>query len=163
MKKAIKTVLIIAGIRDDGTPSLMLQERLDCAAELYFDGVCGKILLSGDRSGDSYDEVNAMKAYAEQIGVPSEDIYLDFYGFSTYETMWRAKNVFGIKKAIAVTQKYHLYRAVYNAKSLGIDAYGADCQHTVYRGNILREIRETAARCKDFFACILKPEPQNCD
>lgn len=148
-----------AGLLADGTPSLMLKERLDCAIEMYFDGVCTTLLFSGDHASDSYDEVNAMRRYAEKHGVDPDDIILDHSGFSTYDTAYRAKNVFGVKKAIVTTQKYHLYRAVYDARAFGIDAVGVDCQHTVYRGFIYREARETVARCKDFFACIFKPKP----
>ena len=118
-----------------------------------------KILASGDHGRDSYDEVNHMKQYAVGRGVDPDDVFLDHAGFSTYESMYRARDVFEVKSAIVVTQKYHLYRAVYNARRLGIDAYGVAADKRVYGKPVYNFVRESLARCKDFFMCIFKPEP----
>lgn len=141
----------------DGVPSPMLKERLDFALAVFETGCTERILMSGDHGTKDYDEVNAMKDYAIEAGVEADCIFMDHAGFSTYETMYRAKEVFGVKKAVIVTQKYHLYRAVYDARSLGIDAVGVPAEKLKYP--IKNDIREAAARIKDFFWCIFKPEP----
>lgn len=140
-------IVLGAGIRTD-KPSPLLRDRLDKAIELYFDGAAPKIIMSGDHGKENHDEVNVMKDYAIEKGVPSEDIFMDHAGFSTYDTMYRAKNVFGVKKAILVTQKYHIFRSLYIANQMGIDAYGVPT--LVKRKNgVFREIREVLARGKD--------------
>jgi len=100
-----------------------------------------------------------MKAFAIEQGVPSEDIFMDHAGFSTYESLYRAKEVFEAKKVVIVTQKYHLYRALYIANQLGIEAYGVGSDPRRYVGEAYREFREILARNKDFFGCIIKPKP----
>lgn len=149
-----------AGLRPDGTPSYMLKDRLDCAIAVYKLGVADKIVMSGDHGRNEYDEVNAMKKYAVENGIPKENIFLDHAGFCTYDTMYRAKAVFCVEKPIIVTQKYHLYRAVYNAKELGLEPGGISCDTVRYAGQNMRLVREAAARVKDFFGCIFKPLPK---
>lgn len=153
--------IIVLGcqVRSDGTPSHMLSDRLDRAIELYKQGAAPKIIMSGDHGQTDYDEVNTMKQYAIAAGVPSEDIFMDHAGFSTYETVCRAKKIFGVEKAIIVTQEYHLYRALYIAESFGIDARGVGADYRTYSGQLKRDIREVLARCKDFATCIWKPDP----
>ena len=112
------------GVRPDKTPSLMLADRLDKAIELYKSGACGKILMSGDHGGEYYDEVNVMKDYAVAAGVPSQDVFMDHAGFSTYDSMYRAGDVFQVEKAIVVSQRYHVYRAVYIGERLGSPRQG---------------------------------------
>ncbi|MCH5190164.1 MAG: YdcF family protein [Oscillospiraceae bacterium] len=141
----------------DGEPSPMLKERLDFGLEAYSTGCSTKFLMSGDHGTEDYDEVNAMKDYIVANSVDPDDIFLDHAGFSTYESMYRARDVFKAEKMLIVTQKYHLYRAVYNARKLGIDAYGFDREELQYP--IYNDLRESAARVKDFFYCIAKPEP----
>ena len=147
-----------AGVRGDH-PSPMLQDRLDYAIELYKQGKAPKLLMSGDHGRTDYDEVNIMKAYAIDFGVRSEDIFMDHAGFSTYESIYRAKHVFEAKKIIIVTQEYHLYRALYVANSLGLDAVGYASDPRQYAGQAYRDLREILARDKDFVYCIFKPEP----
>lgn len=153
--------IIVLGcqVKPDGTPSHMLSDRLDRSLELYNLGAAPKIIMSGDHGQKEYDEVNTMKAYAVDKGVPSSDVFMDHAGFSTYETMYRAKEIFGVKKAIIVTQKYHLYRALYIAEKLGIEAYGVPADYRTYSGQAKREVREVLARCKDFVTTILLPAP----
>lgn len=113
-----------AGIYPDGTLSPMLGDRVSAAVELYKLGRVQKLLMTGDNSRDDYNEVQAMQNYAVQRGVPAQDITLDYAGFSTYESCYRAKDIFGIKQAVLITQKFHLPRAVYTCDRLGVKAIG---------------------------------------
>ena len=154
--------IIVLGcqVKSDGGLSHMLTDRLIRALELYNAGAAPKLLMSGDHGHKEYNEVGAMKNYATENGVPPANVFMDHAGFSTYETIYRAKEVFEAKKVIIVTQEYHLYRALYIAKKLGVDAYGVSCDLNVYVGQSARDIREVLARNKDFFKCIFKPEPK---
>ena len=158
-KKADCILILGCGVRDDGTPSDMLRDRLERGIELYFAGVAPKLLMSGDHGRVEYDEVNIMKQYAIDKGVPSEDIFMDHAGFSTYESIYRAKAIFCADSLVIVTQEYHLYRALYLAKSFGLEARGVSADYYIYAGQTMREIREILARNKDFFTAIFKPCP----
>ena len=137
----------------------MLAERLDRGIALYEAGAAPKLLMSGDNGQVEYNELAAMADYALAKGVPSYDIFLDYAGFSTYESVYRAKEIFQAKKIIIVTQEYHLYRALYIADAMGLDAYGVSCDTQVFSGQINRDIREILARNKDFLTSIFKPKP----
>jgi vancomycin permeability regulator SanA len=113
-----------AGIWEDGTPTPMLADRVQAAIDLYKAGRVGKLLMTGDNSSPDYNEVKVMQEYAEKQGVPANDITLDYAGFSTYESCYRAKAVFGITQAVLVTQNFHLPRAVYTCQQLGVEAIG---------------------------------------
>ena len=152
-------IVLGCGVREDGTPSDMLRDRLDRAIGLYEAGAAPKLLMSGDHGRTDYDEVNTMKNYAVEKGVPPEDVFMDHAGFSTYETFYRAGEIFEVKKAIVVTQRYHLYRSLYIAERLGIEAYGVDADLHTYGGQGLRDLREFLARSKDFVMCVFRPEP----
>ena len=147
------------GVKADGSPSLMLQERMDCGIQLYQNKVAPKLLLSGDNGQEEYNEVATMLRLATEQGVPAPDVFLDHAGFSTYESMYRAKEIFQAKKVLIVTQEYHLYRAIYIAQKLGLDAWGVACDTQTYYGQTLRDIREILARNKDALKCIFKPNP----
>ena len=153
--------IIVLGcqVREDGSLSHMLRDRLIRGVELYDSGAAPKLLMSGDHGRDNYNEVAAMKQYALDNGVPSENVFMDHAGFSTYETVYRAKEIFKADKVIIVTQEYHLYRALYIAKQLGLEAYGVSSDLNTYAGQSYRDFREVLARCKDFGMCIFKPEP----
>lgn len=151
-------IILGAGIWGD-KPSPMLEDRLLEGIKLYQNGVSDKIIMSGDHARKEYDEVNIMKNYAIEKGIPSENIFMDHAGFSTYESIYRAKDIFEAKKVVIVTQKYHLYRALYIANRLGLEAYGVGSDPRQYVGATNREIREILARDKDFIKCIFKPEP----
>ena len=138
----------------NGRLSHMLVDRMKTAVSLYKSGKVSKLLLSGDYQSDDYNEVGAMRRYALESGIPDEDILLDYSGFSTYETVSRAKKLFGIDRAVIVTQRYHLYRALHIARSFGMDAVGADAALRGYRGQIFRNMREILALDKDFLLCI---------
>lgn len=155
-------VLVLgAGVRKN-KPTPMLKERLSKGAEIYNTGCTDRILVSGDHGRINYDEVNVMKDYLIEKGAVSDEVFMDHAGFSTYESMYRARDVFKVKKLVIVTQKYHLYRAVYNARKLGLDAYGvpADGMYNYsFPVRIYNNTREALARTKDFFWCIISPEP----
>ena len=151
-------IVLGAGIWGD-KPSPMLKDRLLEGINLYNNNVSNKIIMSGDHGREEYDEVNIMKNYAIEKGVPSENIFMDHAGFSTYESIYRAKEIFKAKKVVIVTQKYHLYRALYIANQLGLEAYGVGSDPRKYVGATYRELREILARDKDFIKCIFKPEP----
>ena len=157
--KNVDCILILgAGIWGD-KPSPMLQDRLDEGVKLYKEGIASKIIMSGDHGREEYDEVNIMKEYAIEQGVPSEDIFMDHAGFSTYESIYRAKEIFDADNIVIVTQEYHLYRALYIADKLNINAYGVNSDPRKYSGQTFRELREILARNKDFINCIIKPKP----
>ncbi len=146
-------------VKDNGVPSDMLTDRLKRGIELYGQGAAPKLLMSGDHGSADYDEVNAMKRFAVDAGVPSSDVFMDHAGFSTYESIYRAKEIFEADKIIIVTQEYHLYRALFIAKRLGVEAYGVDADLRAYRGQTMRDVREILARCKDFLHTSFKFEP----
>ena len=147
------------GVRADGTPSYMLRDRLDTAIALYETGASEYILCSGDNSKVEYNEVGVMKKYLMDNGIPEKAIYLDHAGFSTYESAYRAMAIFEIDSAVVVTQKYHMYRALYDLKDKGIDAVGVPCIDIAYKGQTMRDLREIVARTKDYIYCIFDPKP----
>ena len=146
-------------VKQGGIPSDMLHDRLKQGIELYNLGAAPKLLMSGDHGTEDYDEVDAMKQFAVDAGIPSSDVFMDHAGFSTYESIYRAKEVFGVKKIIIVTQEYHLYRALYIARQLGLDAYGVSSDYRNYSNQASRDLREIFARVKDFASCIFMPDP----
>ena len=149
-------VVLGASVFADGTPSGILQDRLDDGVALYFAGVAPKLIMSGDNGTESYNEVRVMKQYAIAQGVPSEDIFCDHPGFSTYESMYRAKYVFGCQRIVVATQTYHLYRALWSAKSLGMQATGVPSDYHEYQKQLQYDIREVPARTKDFFKALFR-------
>ncbi len=156
----VDCVLVLGcGVWDNGQPSHMLEDRLKRSIELYQLQAAPKLLMSGDHGREEYDEVNAMKQFAMDAGIPSEDIFMDHAGFSTYESLYRAKEIFGAKRIIIISQDYHLYRALYIAHSLGLEAWGVDANYRNYQNQSAMDTREILARCKDFVTCIFKPEP----
>ena len=157
----VDCILVLGcGVLPGGRPTAMLRDRLSRSVELYQVGVSERLLMSGDHGTAYYDEVNTMKNYATEAGVPSSHIFMDHAGFSTYESMYRAKEIFCAQKVVIVTQKYHLYRAVFVARALGLEAYGVAAEGDNYGGQIYREVREVLARSKDFFTSLLKPKPE---
>ncbi len=151
-------VILGAGVRD-GKPTPMLKDRLLTGIELYKSGAVKKLIMSGDHGSEDYDEVNIMKSFAVDNGVPAEDIFMDHAGFSTYETVYRTKEIFEADNIIIVSQEYHLYRALYIAKKLDVKAVGVSADRRTYSGQKMRDLREILARDKDFFNCIIEPEP----
>lgn len=146
-------------VKSGGVPSDMLHDRLRRGIDLYESGAAPKLLMSGDHGRDSYDEVDAMKQFAVDSGIPSTDVFMDHAGFSTYESIYRARDIFQAKKIIIVSQEYHLYRAIYIAQALGLEAYGVSADYRNYLGQSARDFREVLTRIKDLGYCIIKPEP----
>lgn len=150
-------IVLGCGVKPDGSPSDMLRDRLLTAVDLYKNGAGKKLLLSGDsKNAEKYDEVGTMKRVCLSLGVPEEDIITDTLGLSTFESIDRAKKIYEIKSAIIVTQKYHLYRAIYIAKSRGISTVGVSADLHTYGGQLFRDIREIPARIKDFILSLSK-------
>ena len=146
-------------VGSNGTPSHMLEDRLRRGVALYDLGAAPKLLMSGDHGTVQYDEVDAMKRYAVETGISSQDVFMDHAGFSTYESVYRAKAIFGVKRVIIVTQEYHLYRALMIARRMGLEAYGVASDYRSYVGQTSRDIREILARVKDFGMTVFWPEP----
>jgi vancomycin permeability regulator SanA len=147
------------GVYNNEYPSPLLRERLDAAVELFHEGVVNKLIMSGDHGQDNYNEVAVMKKYAIDEGVPSEAIFMDHAGFSTYESVFRARDIFMADSVLIVSQEYHVYRALYVAEALGLEAYAVSADKTRLRGQTARDLREILARNKDFIFSIIKPEP----
>ncbi len=147
-------IVLGASVYPDGTPSGILQDRLDDGIALYFAGAAPKIIMSGDNGTESYNECWAMKQYAISQGVPSEDVFCDHAGFSTYETMYRARHVFGADRVVIATQTYHLYRAIYDAQGVGMEAIGVPSDYGEYVNQSWYDFREIFARTKDFFQVL---------
>lgn len=169
-KNKIKTITEISNINDidciiilgagvyNNKPKPMLEDRLLTGISLYNNNISNKIIVSGDHGKTYYDEVNVMKDYLINASIPSENIFMDHAGFSTYDSIYRAKEIFNAKKIVIVTQKYHLYRALYIANELDIDAYGVSADKREYNNQYKREIREILARTKDLIKCIFMPK-----
>lgn len=154
----VDAIIVLGASVRNGSLSPMLRERLITGIELYQNDMSDKIIMSGDHSGEDYDEVTAMQKYAIENGVEEQNIILDHFGISTYDSIYRAKYVFNLKKVVIVTQKYHLYRALYIANNLGLDAVGIDATKKVYIGQDYRDLREYLARSKDFVKSVFKPK-----
>ena len=154
-------VVFGAGLLRDGSPTAVLRDRVQQAANLYFAGKVQKLLMSGDNRFVDYNEPESMRQYAISLGVPDGDIVLDYAGRSTYDTCYRAKAIFGLKEAILVTQKFHLPRALFLCNLLGLDAIGVESDLRDYRNGSLfwwnlRELPATLSACLDL---ILRPQP----
>ncbi|WP_042316690.1 SanA/YdcF family protein [Desulfofarcimen acetoxidans] len=159
--KSDAILILGAYVYPNGIVSTMLNDRLTVGFELYQRGKAAKLIVSGDHGKFSYDEVNAMKKFLIDKGARNEDVFMDHAGFSTYESLYRARDIFQAKNIIIVTQQYHLLRAVFIARELGLKAYGVAADRQDY-GIVMEKykLREIAARDKDFFnAKIIKPKP----
>ena len=162
--KPTAILVLGAGVFENGKPSNMLEDRLLTALELYEKGFSDTILVSGDHGSAEYDEVNVMKRYLTDRGVPSERIFMDHAGFSTYDSLYRARKIFGVESLIIVTQEYHAYRALMIGRHLGVECRAVSApilssQASSYVGQNWYFFRESIARCKDFFFCFLRPLP----
>jgi len=140
-----------AYVYENGGVCPVLQDRLDTALELYRQGLVPKLLLSGDHGQHNYDEVNAMRKYLEAKGVPAEDLFLDHAGFDTYDSLYRARDVFGARTLIVVTQQFHLTRALYIGRSLGLKVQGVPSDRRRLLDQDYYEQREWGARVKAFY------------
>lgn len=154
-------VVLGASVYSDGTPSDILADRLEVAADLYFAGVSKTIIVSGDNSDSHYNESDAMKDYCVELGVPAGNVYVDHAGYDTYSSIWRAQNVYGANSVIVVTQAYHLYRALSIAHGLGMQALGVAADKGDYDNQAMYSARENVARVKDFFQTLLRIPPED--
>ena len=153
----VDCILVLGAGVYGNKPRPMLEDRILTGIELYNNGIAKKIIMSGDHGQEDYDEVNVMKSYAIDEGINSSDIFMDHAGFSTYDSIYRLKEIFEVYKVVIVTQEYHLYRALYIAKELEIEAYGVSANLRDYPGQFKREVREILARDKDLVKVIFKP------
>lgn len=159
LSKDYDCVLVLgAGVYSDGSPTPMLNDRLVVACEAYEAGCSDRLIMSGDHLNADYDEPTAMKNFAIEQGIESDVIFLDHAGISTYDSVYRAIKIFGAEKILIVTQKYHLYRAVYLARALGADACGVSANLRSYMKQPIYTVREWAARMKDTVMALAKPE-----
>jgi SanA protein len=158
-----------AGLRRDGSPTPILRDRVETAADLYFHGKVEKILMSGDNRFEYYNEPESMRQYALSLGVPDAAIALDYAGRRTYDTCYRAKAIFGAREALLVTQKFHLPRALFLCNALGLKSYGIEANNNRYRkiSLLIWNIREQIATVGAFIdvywsnplPVLGKPEP----
>ena len=155
-------IVLGAGVKDDGSPSDILEDRLKTAIEVYNSGVCSKFILSGDHGRESYNEVSVMKEYIiNNCDVEEKNVFLDHAGFSTYDSIYRAKYIFEVENAVIITNEYHLPRALYLAKKMGINANGISSDIRNYLFIESYKSREKLAQLKDFvYINLLKPEPK---
>jgi SanA protein len=160
VKQAQAAIVLGAYVFPDGRVSDMVADRLEMAYNLYREHRVAKILISGDHGRVEYDEVNTMRRYLEAKGVPTADIFMDHAGFDTYDTMYRARDVFQVHTAVVVTQAFHLPRAVYLARSLGLEAQGVAADRWQYAGAQYYAAREWAARVKAFGNVLFHNAPQ---
>lgn len=165
--KSVKTVppaytalVLGAYVSKSGVPSYFLRDRLDCALELYRAKKVKRLLLSGDHGTVDYDEVNHMRDYLLENGVDTRDIFLDHAGFDTYSSIVRAKEIFGVKEMIIVTQEFHLSRAIYIAKHKNVKSYGIIADKTNYGSLAYLNFREKIARIKAFVEVITNKKPK---
>ena len=159
--KALRADCILVlgcGIKDTETPTDMLRDRLDAGIALYEAGAAPKILLTGDNGTDWHNEIHVMLSYCLSAGVPAEDIFCDHAGFSTQESMLRARDIFRAERVIVVTQKYHEPRALYIGKKIGLEVAGIAASQSGHAGQIVRDVREVLARNKDFYMLLLGME-----
>lgn len=151
-------IIFGAGINGD-KPSKYLKDRLDAGIKLFKAKKINKILLSGDNGSDAHDELTVMKIYCFKNGIDTTKIYIDYAGFDTYSTMFRAKNIFKIDKAILITQEYHLNRAIYIGNNLGIESIGFSANQGEYRNYNYVRFREYFSICKSVIDVIRNREP----
>lgn len=160
IKENYDAILVLGAGLKNGKPSPVLKDRLDTAYEAYIKGASSKIIVSGDHGRKYYDEVNVMKDYLISKGVPSDNIFMDHAGFSTYDTIYRAKEIFLCDKVLIITQKFHIFRSLYIAKKLDLEAEGVSATLRHYSEETKFELREILARDKDFVKTIFKPKPK---
>ena len=154
------TALVLgASVRRNGELSTMLRDRVESALLLYTKGKIKRFLVSGDNRTTNYNEPVAMKKYLLERGVPEEDIFMDFAGFDTYDSVYRASYIFEVDSAIVVSQRFHLPRAVYIARSMGLNFYGYNGDRREYELESRNRFREVAANVKAWIELLINKEP----
>ncbi|MGB5983061.1 MAG: ElyC/SanA/YdcF family protein [Nonlabens sp.] len=152
-------IVLGASVRPDKSLSPILQDRVDAALKAYKAGKFQRFLLSGDHGEKNYDEVNAMKTYLNNKGVNDSVIFLDHAGFDTYDSMYRARDIFQVEDAIIFTQEFHLPRAIYLARKLGLEAQGFVSDMRVYQANSRLQRREWLANVKAWSELNIEKQP----
>lgn len=160
VRAADAIVVLGAGVRDDGAPSDVLVDRLSTARALYASGVAPRVLVTGDHVGADYDEPRAMQRWLVARGVPSEAIFMDHAGVDTYSSMWRARNVFQVRRAVVVTQAFHLPRALFLGARLGMEVEGVEADRRPYRGAAWLAVRELGSRAKAWLDVAIGRTPR---
>jgi SanA protein len=158
--KAQAALVLGARVWQDGTMSPIFEDRAKVALRLYQEGKVEKILVSGDHGRKNYDEVNAAKKFFLDNGVPGKDIFLDHAGFDTYDSLYRARDVFAAKSLIICTQDFHLPRAIYLGRKLGLEVYGVSADLQSYVGETRINLREKLARTKALIDIFLHSKPK---
>lgn len=159
--KTYDCVLVLGcGVYADGTPSPMLEDRLLTGVAAMEAGLADRMVVSGDHRSDEYDEVSVMKDFVVALGIPSEQVFQDHDGYSTYDSIYRLKTVFGGKRVLIVSQEYHLSRALYLAGKLGMEADGIAADRRPYQSQFWMNAREMLARCKDVYYGLKQPPSQ---
>lgn len=161
--KADAIVVLGASVKPDGTPSDILADRLEVAADLYLAGAAPAIIASGDNRTSHYNESDAMKRYMVGLGVPEDAIYVDHAGYDTYGSMYRAAHAFGAESVMVVTQAYHLYRALMIGDMLGLRTVGVAADKGSYNDQAKYSLRDVVARDKDFFMALLRIPPEDAE
>lgn len=159
LEPAYVGLVLGASVRPDKSLSPILQDRVDSALELYEKGIIKRFLLSGDHGQKDYDEVNAMRTYLKNKGVTDSVIFMDHAGFDTYDSMFRAREVFKVEKAIVITQKFHLPRAIYVGRKMGLELQGYVADHREYPGNAHFTRREWLANIKAWVELNIEKSP----
>lgn len=160
LPQADAVLVLGAAVYRDGRMSAVFADRAKTALEIYRHGAVPKILVSGDHSKDDYDEVNIAKEFFLQNQVPSEDIFVDYAGFNTYDSAKRAKEIFRVDSLIIATQEFHLPRALYLARQAGIEAHGVKADRHRYNLGFYNTLRENGARIKAFWRVVSGAAPR---
>lgn len=151
-----------AGLLRDGSAGPVLSDRVQTAVRLYQQGKVEKLLMSGDNRFIEYNEPGAMRQYALDLGVPNEDIVLDYAGRRTYDTCYRAKHIFGVEQAILVTQPFHMPRALFLCNWFGVESTGVEANNRYFlkRSRAYWNFREVFAAFQAAWdVLITKPLP----
>lgn len=160
LNPAFTAIVLGASVRSNGTLSTVLKDRVNSAIELYQSGIVKRILVSGDNSTKHYNEPIAMKDYLIAKGIPAEHIFMDFAGFDTFDTMYRAKAIFEIENAIIVTQEFHLPRALFIAKKLNLNCAGYIADQHQYPTIMYNKAREALANVKAYLNIHFSAKPK---
>lgn len=154
-----QAAMVLGALVSDDMPSTVLADRLEAAFALYRDGKVDKLLLTGDHGRTDYDEVNVMRTFMLRKGARPEDIFMDHAGFTTYNSMYRARDVFEVRSMIVVTQAFHLPRALWIARRLGLDVQGVVADRRLYADRVSDRVRECGARVKAFASVTFQAKP----
>ena len=157
--EAYTVIVLGASVKRDGELSVVLRDRVESALFLYENNKVKRFLLSGDNGSQYYNEPSAMKKYLLERGVPEEDIFMDFAGFDTYDSVFRANYIFEVDRAIVVSQRFHLPRAIYLARSMGLDFYGYIGDRRKYEADVKNNFRELIANVKALGELLVNKDP----